>query len=63
MKNKGQRPKTRQEIANELGISYTTFWRWLKNNNIELPRGLVYPNKQKEIFQKIFSDFSKEKEE
>ncbi len=29
-KNELSKPKTRREIASELGISYTTFWRILK---------------------------------
>jgi len=47
------KPKTRKEIANELGISYTTFWRWLKKNEIVLPPGLIYPNMLKKIYAKL----------
>ena len=52
--NKGLRPKTRQELADELGISYSTFKRWLKRNHIDLPSGLVYPIQQEEIFIKVY---------
>ena len=50
--------KPRKEIAYELGISLTTFWRHLKKHEINLPPGLVYPNKQKEIYS-IFRDETK----
>lgn len=45
--------KTRQEIADELGISVTTLWRLLKKHSIKLPSGLVYPDKQKEIYRQL----------
>lgn len=43
--------KTRQEIAEEYGISRRTFQRWLKKQNIELPNGLVTPKEQELIYQ------------
>lgn len=48
------KPKTRKEIADELGISYTTFWRLIKKLNISLPSGLIYPLKQEEIHKALF---------
>lgn len=42
-------PKTKQQIAQKLGISLRTLQRWLKKSNIEVPRGLVCPKKQIEI--------------
>lgn len=43
--------KTRQEIAEEYGISRRTFQRWLKKQNIELPAGLLTPREQEIIYQ------------
>lgn len=45
------KPKTRQEIANELGLSYSTFKRWLKRKGIVLPSGLVFPADQQLIYK------------
>ncbi|MFT5168334.1 MAG: putative DNA-binding protein (UPF0251 family) [Saprospiraceae bacterium] len=49
-------PKTRKEIAQDLGISYSTFWRLLKKKKINLPRGLVYSNSQENIFNLILKE-------
>ncbi len=35
------KPKTRQEIAEEYGISRKTLLRWLKKEDISLEKGLV----------------------
>ncbi len=51
-----QKSKTRQQIADELGMSISTFRRWLKRNDIILPKGLVIPAKQKLIYQKFYLD-------
>ena len=45
--------KTRQELAEDLGVSYTTLYRWLKKNQIELSTGLVPPQKIVEIYQTL----------
>jgi transposase len=42
--------KSRQEIANEFGISVRTLYRWLKRADISLPQGLVTPKFQEEIY-------------
>ncbi|MEM9885011.1 MAG: hypothetical protein AAF849_03900 [Bacteroidota bacterium] len=42
--------KTRQEIATELGISYSTFRRKIKEWGIELPTGLLYEHEQTIIY-------------
>ncbi len=52
-KNELSKPKTRREIASELGISYTTFWRILKKKKISLPKGLLFPIHQKKIYAAI----------
>lgn len=43
--------KTRQEIAEEYGISRRTLQRWLKKQNINLPNGLLTPKEQEVIYQ------------
>jgi hypothetical protein len=35
--------KTREEVACEYGVSARTFYRWLKRDNLLLPRGLIKP--------------------
>jgi DNA invertase Pin-like site-specific DNA recombinase len=42
--------KTRQEIAEEYGISRRTFQRWLKKQKIALPNGLITPKEQEMIY-------------
>lgn len=42
-------PKTKSQIAMDLGISLRTLQRWIKKSELNVPRGLVCPNKQKEI--------------
>lgn len=45
--------RTRQELAQELGMNRQTFWRILKNCGIALPSGLLSPEVQEEIKQTI----------
>jgi hypothetical protein len=45
--------KTRLELADEMGVSYTTLYRWLKKNQIELASGLVPPQKIIEIYETL----------
>ena len=42
-------PKTKQQIARDLGISLRTLQRWIEKSNIVVPRGLISPRKQEEI--------------
>ena len=46
-------PKTKFQIAQELGISLRTLQRWIKKSDLEVPRGLVSPQKQIEILEKF----------
>jgi len=46
-------PKTKYQIAQELGISLRTLQRWIKKSDIEVPRGLVCPEKQIELLEKL----------
>ncbi len=45
--------KTRQELADELGISYTTLYRWLKKHKIELSAGLIPPQRIISIYLEL----------
>ena len=42
--------KSRQQIAEEFGVSAKTLGRWLKKENIDLPPGFVTPKWQKLIY-------------
>lgn len=42
--------KTRKQIAIEYGISTKTLWRWLKRENIQIPKGNITPKYQKIIY-------------
>lgn len=46
-------PKTKNQIAQDLGISLRTLQRWIKKSNLKVPRGLVSPNKQAEIMERF----------
>jgi len=46
--------KTRQQVADEIGVSRKTLYRWLKKWNVKLSSGLLCPNSQKFIKEKIF---------
>ncbi len=43
----------KKEIADEMGYSIRTFQRRLKEARVSIPRGLVSPEKQQEIFLKL----------
>jgi hypothetical protein len=45
--------KTRKQIASEYKINIRTFNRWVKESGITLPKGLIYPNKVEEIYQRF----------
>lgn len=48
-----QKAKSRQEIAQEFGISAKTLSRWLLKENLEIPRGLISPKDQQVIYEKF----------
>ena len=50
--------KTRQQVADEIGVSRKTLYRWLKKWNVELTSGLLCPQTQKLIQEKIFGQVS-----
>lgn len=45
--------KTRQQLADEFGISVRTLYRWLTKRNVKLPGGLVRPADQDTIYQML----------
>lgn len=45
--------KTRQELADEYGISRKTFYNWIKKEGITLTSRLVTPKEQQEIYDKF----------
>ncbi|TLU99010.1 helix-turn-helix domain-containing protein [Dyadobacter luticola] len=45
--------KTRQQLADELGVSPKTLYRKLKVLQIEIPRGLIPPKLYAEILERI----------
>jgi len=47
------RPKTRQEIADEYGISVNTLKSKLFMAKITLPKGLIFPRTQKIIYYEL----------
>ena len=44
--------KTRQQMATELGVSVKKFRRWLKDENIILPSGLITAKYQQIILER-----------
>jgi hypothetical protein len=51
MNNLPPSTKTREEMASLYGVSRRTFYNWLKNNGIELPRTLLTPAHQRRVFE------------
>jgi transcriptional regulator with XRE-family HTH domain len=45
--------KSRQEIAEEYGISTRTLSRWFQKNNLNIPNGLLSPKIQDVIYQEF----------
>ena len=50
---KNNRVKTRQQIANEYGVTRKTLYSWLKKEKIELPQSLISPKEQTVIYNKF----------
>lgn len=44
---------SKKELAQIMGISVSTLRRRLKDAGLEIPRGLIYPSKVKEILQAL----------
>ena len=45
--------KTKEQIAEEMGMSLKTLQRRLKKVNLKIPRGLISPQKQTQIFERL----------
>ncbi len=45
--------KTKDQIAKEMGIHVRTLHRHLKKAGMMVPRGLIYPAQQEEIYKKL----------
>ena len=45
--------KSRQQIAEEFGISRRTLYRWIQRANIEMPTGLIPPKVQDLIYEEF----------
>ncbi|MDO8967021.1 MAG: hypothetical protein Q8S14_20710 [Algoriphagus sp.] len=54
-----QKAKSRQEIAEEFGISAKTLFRWMLKENIQIPQGLISPKDQELIYKKFGKVISK----
>jgi hypothetical protein len=54
--------KTRNELSLELGISLSSLYRRLKDLNIVLPRALITPEQQAEIYRCLGYSYTIEKE-
>ena len=50
---KNNRVKTRQQIANEYGVTRKTLYSWLKKEKIKLERSLISPKEQERIYSKF----------
>jgi hypothetical protein len=53
MKNRFENAKTKQQIAFEYGICIKTFNKWLKDRNLNFPRGLITPKDQESIYKSL----------
>lgn len=45
--------KSKQQIANEYGICTKTLNKWLKQEKIQIERGLITPKQQELIYEKL----------
>jgi transposase-like protein len=48
-----KKAKSRQEIAQEYGISTRTLSRWIQKNKLSIPTGLLSPKSQELIYQEF----------
>lgn len=45
--------KNKKQLAAEMGISLRTLQRRLKSTGVNVPRGLISPSQQKEIWERL----------
>ena len=48
-----EQSKTKKQMAWEYDVAPNTFSRWLKRAELDIPRGLILPDVQKIIYEKI----------
>jgi hypothetical protein len=53
MENHNGVVKTKQQMAEEYGVSRKTFRRLLQKRQIRIDRGLIYPKDQESIYRKL----------
>ena len=46
-------PKSRQQIADELGIHISTLKRKIQKLDLEIPRGLIPPDLQEKLYEEL----------
>jgi predicted DNA-binding protein (UPF0251 family) len=51
--NVSTEPKTKEQLAQEMNISFSTFQRRLKKAGLKIPRGLIPPDLQKAIYKEL----------
>ena len=44
-------PSNKKQLADEMGISLSTFQRLLKKHNLEIPRGIISPHQKQQILE------------
>lgn len=42
-------PKNREQIAAEIGVSVSTLWRRMKEHNLKIPKGPVFPKDEEKL--------------
>ena len=52
--------KSKKEIVANLGMSMRTFQRRLEKSDLDVPRGLISPKKQQEIYKVLGLNINKE---
>ena len=45
--------RTKQQLADEYGVCWKTFDKWLKKYKIKIDRGLITPKDQEKIYTKL----------
>lgn len=45
--------KTKQQLADEYGVCWKTFDKWIKKYKIKIDRGLITPKDQEKIYTKL----------
>jgi hypothetical protein len=45
--------KTKQQMADEYGVCWKTFDKWLKKHKIKIDRGLITPKDQNKIYSAL----------